>query len=90
MTEQDGFWGRACARLQTENTQLQLDIANLRKIKIEQECRIKKIRLENKKLHKSLGWALGCIDVDSWIESGDMKVAVDAFNKAKEALGETK
>lgn len=44
----------------------------------------------NQKLRDALEWSLGCIDVGGWIADGDMKPAVQAYNKAKEALGETK
>lgn len=42
--------------------------------------------LEILKLREALKWALGCTDIGSWIEDGDMKPAVDAYNKAKQAL----
>ena len=40
-------------------------------------------------LREALEWALECVDVGGWIESGDMKPAVDAYRKASAVLAST-
>ena len=77
----------------SKNAQLQIKIGDVTQQYQEKlndaEDKLAQLQADNLKLREALAWALGCVDVGSWIESGDMKPAVDAFSKASAVLNST-